>query len=399
MRRFDTENPQRPALGFDPRPVAPSSLISPPDPVAAPGNGEMAVGWLCVSTFIKVCVTSSWIAVPAGEGVGEEATDRATFHHGRVVRVRGDRALRVRAVRGAHHAEEGMGLALAVDHPRRVEDLVAAVLGVRLREHRELDIGRIAAVAREVLDQVVDLVGRQREAEGGVRILDGPRPRPRTSTSVSGFGEKWWKSSRAASGPASTVSVMRSCSSGRASAMSPSPSRPYSSAALDPLHRVEPALARDVRRLRRPRRDGADARRDEHRPADRIAGGRAVGQQACERLALGRRQVARGLHEMQKPRGRERQALLHQAEAGVDLVEAKRGEDAPAADCQDGHDLSILPRPVRRPAAHLTPSETITCREASRRDHRRRSAAARRRTGRRLERPSSGERARPSIRR
>jgi len=29
-----------------PRPVAPSSRISPPEPVAAPGKGEMAVGWL-----------------------------------------------------------------------------------------------------------------------------------------------------------------------------------------------------------------------------------------------------------------------------------------------------------------------------------------------------------------
>jgi hypothetical protein len=35
--------------------VAPSSRISPPAPVAAPGKGEMAVGWLCVSTFISAC--------------------------------------------------------------------------------------------------------------------------------------------------------------------------------------------------------------------------------------------------------------------------------------------------------------------------------------------------------
>ena len=62
MRRFDTEKPHRPAFGFDPRPVAPSSRISPPEPVAAPGNGEMAVGWLCVSTFISVWVSSSWYA-------------------------------------------------------------------------------------------------------------------------------------------------------------------------------------------------------------------------------------------------------------------------------------------------------------------------------------------------
>ena len=35
MRRLDTENPVNPALGLAPVPVAPSSLISPPLPVAA----------------------------------------------------------------------------------------------------------------------------------------------------------------------------------------------------------------------------------------------------------------------------------------------------------------------------------------------------------------------------
>ena len=42
--RLETLKPTNPILGFAPEPVAPSSLISPPDPVAAPGNGEMAVG-------------------------------------------------------------------------------------------------------------------------------------------------------------------------------------------------------------------------------------------------------------------------------------------------------------------------------------------------------------------
>jgi hypothetical protein len=52
---LDTVKPVRPALGSEPRPVAPSSRISPPAPVEAPGKGEMAVGWLCVSTFISTC--------------------------------------------------------------------------------------------------------------------------------------------------------------------------------------------------------------------------------------------------------------------------------------------------------------------------------------------------------
>ena len=36
--------PVKPAFGLPPRPVAPSSRISPPEPVAAPANGAIAVG-------------------------------------------------------------------------------------------------------------------------------------------------------------------------------------------------------------------------------------------------------------------------------------------------------------------------------------------------------------------
>jgi hypothetical protein len=58
---LDTVKPVRPALGLEPRPVAPSSRISPPAPVEAPGNGEIAVGWLWVSTFIRMW----WVAASA----------------------------------------------------------------------------------------------------------------------------------------------------------------------------------------------------------------------------------------------------------------------------------------------------------------------------------------------
>ena len=53
MRRCDTLKPHRPALGLPPRPVAPSSRISPPLPVDAPAYGEIAVGWLWVSTLMQ----------------------------------------------------------------------------------------------------------------------------------------------------------------------------------------------------------------------------------------------------------------------------------------------------------------------------------------------------------
>ena len=44
--RSEIAKPTKPASGSPPLPVADSSRISPPAPVAAPGNGEMPVGWL-----------------------------------------------------------------------------------------------------------------------------------------------------------------------------------------------------------------------------------------------------------------------------------------------------------------------------------------------------------------
>ena len=44
MLRLETVKPVNPALGFDPLPTAPSSHISPPEPVPAPEKGDIAVG-------------------------------------------------------------------------------------------------------------------------------------------------------------------------------------------------------------------------------------------------------------------------------------------------------------------------------------------------------------------
>lgn len=42
--KCEVMKPVRPAFGFAQRPTAPSSRISHPDPVAAPGNGDILVG-------------------------------------------------------------------------------------------------------------------------------------------------------------------------------------------------------------------------------------------------------------------------------------------------------------------------------------------------------------------
>jgi hypothetical protein len=101
----------------------------------------------------------------------------------------------------------------AVDHPVGVEDLVPAVLGVGLGEHHQLDVGRVAPHAAEVLHQVVDLVLGQREAQLAV----GPLQRSAAAGEDVHGGERLRlvvvEERVGVIGGISTDSVMRSCSS------------------------------------------------------------------------------------------------------------------------------------------------------------------------------------------
>jgi hypothetical protein len=70
----------------------------------------------------------------------------------------------------ADHAEQGLVLGRAVDHPGGVEDLVAAVFGIGLGEHHQFDVGRVAAGLGEDVEQVIDFVVGQRQAERAVGL-------------------------------------------------------------------------------------------------------------------------------------------------------------------------------------------------------------------------------------
>ncbi len=72
---------------------------------------------------------------------------RRAFDHCRVVAIGREHALGIARMGVADHREQRLVARRAVDHPGGVEDLVAAVLGVRLREHHQLDVGRVAASA------------------------------------------------------------------------------------------------------------------------------------------------------------------------------------------------------------------------------------------------------------
>ena len=103
---------------------------------------------------------------------GMEAPGSRALHHRGVVFVGDDRAFGVGLVRAPDHCEQRQRLALPVYRPLGIEDLVPAVLGVRLREHHQLDVGRVAPRGPEARRQVVDFIVGQREAQRRVRIDD-----------------------------------------------------------------------------------------------------------------------------------------------------------------------------------------------------------------------------------
>jgi hypothetical protein len=72
----------------------------------------------------------------------------------------------------ADHAEQRLRARVAVHDPVGIEDLVPAVLRVRLRKHHELDVGRVAVERCVGLDEVVDLVVGERETQLEVRALE-----------------------------------------------------------------------------------------------------------------------------------------------------------------------------------------------------------------------------------
>ncbi len=221
-------------------------------------------------------------------------------------------------MRGANHREQALRLRLAVDAPCRVEDLVPAVLGIRLREHRQLDVGRVAPKVRERVDQVIDFVGRERQAEPCIRFLQ------RAAT----FARQWNRRQRPGRKVDEQLSRIRDIADDRFGhaivderqqrsavvAGKAAAADVERNAALDPHDGAEPAVTHNVRCLRRPRGNRAEARNDEQ--ADVARAGvvsdveRSVRQQPLERRALDIVKRTRDLDKMPVVRGNRADRVL-----------------------------------------------------------------------------------------
>ena len=258
-----------------------------------------------------------------------------TFHDRGVVGVGDDRSLRARRMGVANHREEAAPLLDPVDDPARVEDLVPAVLGVRLGEHHQLDVGRVAAHPTEARVEIIDLVRRQREAQCDIRALDrgtalreqrnhGQRPgREMGEQRLRVLQRRQHRLGHPIVQEGQQRRAIR-----RAQQRAVRCRNLKCHAALDARDRRETAVLRDIRRLGRPRghRPGTG---DDHEALARVharAVARAVGQEPLERRLLGRGQRAFDFDEMPVfgRDGSHGVVRSGRRERGLDLGNAKR---------------------------------------------------------------------------
>jgi hypothetical protein len=265
--------------------------------------------------------------------------DRA-FDHRRIVTVSAQHPGRIGRVRGADHLEQAGGLFLAVDHPARVEDLVAAMFGIRLREHHQFGIGGIALFRAEFFRQIGHLVGRQGEAQLAIGALERRQALAEQRNAAQpgrrvhgkqvvrqhvpveqGLGHPVVQQRRKDRDLLSRERLRRN--------------QAESDQAFNAPHDLEPATVDDIGGLARPGRDGADARDHQQRLAGKRRP-RLVSQQATQRLLLAGRQFT-GYGQAVLMSGHDPADPRHAgANRGEQLVELKRRQCAGTRPHQHG---------------------------------------------------------------
>ena len=226
----------------------------------------------------------------------EEPACRPALQHRSIVGIGHDRALRMGCVRFANHAEERTRLRLTIHGPVGIEDLVATMLGVGLREHHQLDVSRVTPRCLKSRQQVIDLIVRQRQPHRDVGSAECSAParqhrhglhrtprqlgkeRGQISRSVHRRNHRFGHAVVQHAGQGLYARIGQVCRRRTTPAEEPGqqPAEPLlhhdriGHTALDAQHLAQPADPRDVGCFARPRADGAQSRHD---PQHRAIGG------------------------------------------------------------------------------------------------------------------------------
>ena len=220
------------------------------------------------------------MAIDPGRGVGTEPSHGAAFDDRGIVVVGGEHPAGACRVGVPDHVEERPLRGTAVHRPGSVEYLVPAVLGVRLCEHHELGVGRVPAERAEPVAEPPDLVLVERQPEPPVRVAKGafrlvvegdPDERPRRGLAEEIRGHR--EVPGGGRGPRVRGRRFAEGQDALGHAVMERPERPFregvhpgkdpEGAAFHAAHPIEAAVADDVGRLARPRRDRTRPRDDQ----------------------------------------------------------------------------------------------------------------------------------------
>ena len=137
------------------------------------GTGRRTGEWrnrgrVIVGFYFSEVVRTIWVFGILAVSVREE-TQRLTAGQNRcIVGIRNLGARGICGMRVADHREQRHVLRHAINRPACVEHFVPTMLGIRLSEHQQFHVGRVAFELFECADEIVDLLVRQRQSQFNV---------------------------------------------------------------------------------------------------------------------------------------------------------------------------------------------------------------------------------------
>ncbi len=240
-----------------------------------------------------------------GVRIRVEAPGHVTDDDRGVVLVGGQHAFAVQLIGVLDHAEQRLVLALAVDVPAGIEDLVTAVLGVGLREHHQFDVVRIAPQIGKAGHQIIDFIFGERQPQLHVGPL---QCRATSAKDVDRRQRLGLGVAEQVRGVFETLehqlshAVVQRCGDLPSLVIGQLSGHVIGDAALEALDLVETAVAGDVAGLARPWRNRAETRDHQKQPTGRLLHryARPVLQQPGEHTLFIRAKRAGYLGEMSK---------------------------------------------------------------------------------------------------
>ena len=268
-----------------------------------------------------------------------KTVDLRAFEDGSVVGIGNDGAAGCRLVRFTDHAKQGLFLFDAVNRELGIEDLVAAVLGVGLREHHQFNVRGIALLLGKSVNEIVNFVGSQRKAHFDVgrfqRFLAARKNVNGAHFAALNVGKEH---GRIGVGRKHRLghAIVQQSRNGSLINVALDRKR-IEHAALDAGHRIDARVMHDVGCLGRPGADGAQTR---HNQELKIAGlficRIPIIKKRGQTLRFIFGQISRDMHKVQIAAGNGLHGRTHAAQLLEETLGAKFGQRARAGNAKNG---------------------------------------------------------------